>query len=208
MKIRLASALLTACILSAATISPATPAWAKDKPLKKAPTTEVKAPASQPALSKNPAVLKSASDDVTVMSEDRSGRPALKSPSDQLAGEEINWDVLAAGGGMMSSGSFILEGTLGQAVAGETAGPEAAVNAGFWQDFGPGDFLCGDVAKNNRIDITDAVFIIQYIFAAGPAPVPIEAGDVDCNSRIAISDAVYIIHYIFASGPAPCAACM
>jgi PKD repeat protein len=68
-------------------------------------------------------------------------------------------------------------------------------------------YLCGDADANGFVNISDAVYLINYIFAGGPAPNPLEAGDVDCNGFVNISDAVYLINYIFAGGPAPCAAC-
>ena len=66
---------------------------------------------------------------------------------------------------------------------------------------------CGDADGSGVITISDAVFIITYIFAGGLPPFPLSSADVDCNSIITISDAVYLIQYIFSSGPAPCAAC-
>jgi hypothetical protein len=68
-------------------------------------------------------------------------------------------------------------------------------------------YLCGDADANNMVNISDAVYLIAYIFSGGPAPNPLEAGDVDCNDMVNISDAVYLIAYIFSGGPAPCAAC-
>jgi hypothetical protein len=62
----------------------------------------------------------------------------------------------------------------------------------------------GDADNSGAINITDAVHLITYIFASGPAPVPIdEAGDADCDGITNISDAVAIISYIFAGGPYP-----
>lgn len=63
---------------------------------------------------------------------------------------------------------------------------------------------CGDSDDSGRIDVTDAVYLINYIFAGGPAPLDDAAGDVDCSNRTDITDAVFLINYIFASGPAPC----
>ncbi len=68
-------------------------------------------------------------------------------------------------------------------------------------------FLCGDADGSGIITISDAVYLIGYIFGGGPAPNPVLAGDADCNGIVTISDAVYLINYIFAGGPAPCAAC-
>ena len=68
-------------------------------------------------------------------------------------------------------------------------------------------YLCGDADNNDLISISDAVYLINYIFSGGPAPTPVESGDVDCNGIVTISDAVYLINYIFAGGAAPCAGC-
>ncbi len=68
-------------------------------------------------------------------------------------------------------------------------------------------YLCGDANGDGAIDISDAVFLIQYIFAGGQAPNPIAAGDANCDQAVDISDVVYLIQYIFAGGPAPCAGC-
>jgi hypothetical protein len=64
--------------------------------------------------------------------------------------------------------------------------------------------LCGDVDASDAVDIDDVVFLIQYIFASGTAPDPIEKGDVDVSGAIDIDDVVFLIQYIFSSGPSPC----
>ncbi len=68
-------------------------------------------------------------------------------------------------------------------------------------------FLCGDADGNGAVSIADAVFLINYIFAGGPAPNPPAAGDADCSGSISIADAVFLINYIFGGGAPPCAAC-
>ncbi len=65
---------------------------------------------------------------------------------------------------------------------------------------------CGDADGSGQTSISDAVFIINYIFAGGPAPAGGTA-DVDCSGTVSIGDAVYLINYIFGGGPAPCAGC-
>jgi hypothetical protein len=71
----------------------------------------------------------------------------------------------------------------------------------------PAVYSCGDADANSFVNISDAVYLISYIFGGGPAPCPPAAGDADCNGFVNISDAVYLINYIFGGGPAPCAAC-
>ncbi|MGB5106381.1 MAG: dockerin type I domain-containing protein [Candidatus Zixiibacteriota bacterium] len=66
----------------------------------------------------------------------------------------------------------------------------------------------GDVNADNRLNISDAVYLINWIFASGPYPIPDPGvGDVNCDSTTTISDVVYIINYIFASGAPPCGPC-
>jgi hypothetical protein len=67
--------------------------------------------------------------------------------------------------------------------------------------------LCGDANGDLSIDISDAVFLLQYIFVGGPAPNPLSAGNVNCDAGIDIADAVYLILYIFSGFTAPCAGC-
>lgn len=62
----------------------------------------------------------------------------------------------------------------------------------------------GDCDGSGEIDVDDVVFLIEYIFADGPAPDPIDIGDVDCSDSIDIDDAVYLINFIFSGGPPPC----
>ncbi len=68
-------------------------------------------------------------------------------------------------------------------------------------------YLCGDANGNGTRNISDAVYLINYIFAGGPAPSPVIAGDANCSNAVSISDVVYLINYIFSGGAAPCAAC-
>lgn len=68
-------------------------------------------------------------------------------------------------------------------------------------------YVCGDADGSTSVSISDAVYLIQYIFAGGPAPIPLEVGDCDCSGLVTISDAVFLINYIFGGGPAPCASC-
>ena len=68
-------------------------------------------------------------------------------------------------------------------------------------------FTCGDADASHAISISDAVYVINFIFASGPAPQPLLSGDCDCSGTVSISDAVYLINYIFANGLPPCSSC-
>lgn len=66
-----------------------------------------------------------------------------------------------------------------------------------------GDCKCGDADNNMIWTISDAVYLITYIFGGGPAPLHVCLGDADGSKVPTISDAVYLITYIFGGGPAP-----
>lgn len=68
-------------------------------------------------------------------------------------------------------------------------------------------FICGDTDSTTIINVTDAVYLIAFVFGNGPSPQPLYAGDADCSGVVNVSDAVYLIAYIFGGGPAPCAGC-
>jgi len=66
-------------------------------------------------------------------------------------------------------------------------------------------FLCGNVNKDGVVDVGDVVYLINYLFKNGPAPVPIlRAGDASCDGVVDVGDVVYLINYLFKNGPEPC----
>jgi len=65
-------------------------------------------------------------------------------------------------------------------------------------------YVHGDANGNGDVDIDDVVYLIDYVFAGGPEPVPLESGEVNCIDPIDIDDVVYLIEYLFAGGPPPC----
>lgn len=73
----------------------------------------------------------------------------------------------------------------------------------------PDDFVIGpgDCDCSGNVSVSDAVYLIQYIFGGGPAPNPLDVADVDSSCTVSISDAVYIISYIFNGGPGPLSGC-
>jgi plastocyanin len=65
-------------------------------------------------------------------------------------------------------------------------------------------FLCGDANADLEVNVSDAVWIINYVFVGGDPPMPLDAGDVNCDGDVNVSDAVWIINYVFVGGAAPC----
>ncbi len=66
------------------------------------------------------------------------------------------------------------------------------------------DYICGDANCDGTSNVGDAVYLIAYVFKAGPAPDPLEAGDANCDGQVNVGDAVYLIAYVFKGGPEPC----
>jgi len=65
-------------------------------------------------------------------------------------------------------------------------------------------FLRGDANKDDKVSLSDIVYLINYLFKFGPAPEPIQAGDVNCDGKVSLGDIVYLVNYLFKFGPAPC----
>ena len=56
----------------------------------------------------------------------------------------------------------------------------------------------------NEITISDLVYLVSYMFSAGPAPQCAEEADIDGNGAGPdIADLVHLVNYMFAGGPAP-----
>ncbi len=66
---------------------------------------------------------------------------------------------------------------------------------------------CGDINASQSVNIADAIYLINYIFASGAEPLDGRNGDLDCSGRTNIADIVSLVNYIFAGGPQPCAGC-
>ncbi len=92
-----------------------------------------------------------------------------------------------------------------QAIDNNFAGSPFSAEGSFAVSEAP--YTCGDASADGVVSIGDAVFVINYIFGGGPAPVHAEAADADCSGSISIADAVYIINFIFGGGPPPCSSC-
>ncbi|NIS18246.1 MAG: hypothetical protein GWN00_40335, partial [Aliifodinibius sp.] len=57
---------------------------------------------------------------------------------------------------------------------------------------------------DQAVNVSDAVYIVNYVFIGGNAPDPLDAGDGNCDSTVNVSDAVWIINYVFIGGNPPC----
>ncbi|MBN1417987.1 MAG: lamin tail domain-containing protein [Planctomycetes bacterium] len=70
---------------------------------------------------------------------------------------------------------------------------------------GPGGtpFERGDVNANRALDLGDAIFLLNYLFASGAAPGCLDASDINDDGQLDVGDAVRLLNYLFASGPEP-----
>lgn len=69
-------------------------------------------------------------------------------------------------------------------------------------------FICGDVDGSGFVNISDAVYLVAFVFSGGPSPEPLFSADVNCDKIVSISDVVKIVNYVFDGGPAPCSLCI
>jgi hypothetical protein len=74
----------------------------------------------------------------------------------------------------------------------------------YYSDQDAPGYFCGDANRDFTVNVSDAVYIINYVFAGGDPPDPYMAGDTNCDGAVNVSDAVWIINYVFVGGNAPC----
>ncbi len=65
--------------------------------------------------------------------------------------------------------------------------------------------ICGDATGDNKINLQDIIYLVNYIFKGGPAPIPILSGDVNKDGKVILTDIIYLVNFIFKGGPNPCA---
>ncbi len=71
---------------------------------------------------------------------------------------------------------------------------------------GPGpqhDFIRGNPNDDRKVDIADAIWIINELFRSGPAARCQDAGDANDSGGVDSADALYLIQYLFRAGPTP-----
>ena len=63
--------------------------------------------------------------------------------------------------------------------------------------------ICGDVNADGGVNITDAVYIINWLFKGGPDLCPPLMGHISFDREVTVADVIYLINYQFKSGPEP-----
>ncbi len=66
----------------------------------------------------------------------------------------------------------------------------------------------GDVNHDFLVNVTDVVYLINYLFKNGPPPIPLVSAEVNADCLTNVTDVIYIINYLFRGGPAPKPGCV
>jgi len=65
-----------------------------------------------------------------------------------------------------------------------------------------GDVNASDSLEVPALDVTDLVYLVQYLYQNGPAPKPYaDQGDVNADGNVDVLDVVYLLNYVFVDGP-------
>jgi hypothetical protein len=97
--------------------------------------------------------------------------------------------VISGGGSFVSSDSYALNSTIGQAAAiGASSSLSFDQQAGFWFSI----LMIGDVNGDGRIDLSDLVLSLQLMAGIGGSDVLAQA-DVNGDGQIGLSEALYIL---------------
>lgn len=64
--------------------------------------------------------------------------------------------------------------------------------------------LTGDINGDTEANVSDVIYLINYLFKGGSSPEPIwGCGDMQCDGNVNVNDAIYLINYLFKGGPVP-----
>ena len=66
-------------------------------------------------------------------------------------------------------------------------------------------FRRGDANADGGLNITDGIFVLNYLFLGGPEPPCVEAADPNDDGSLNITDGIFVLNYLFLGGPAPSA---
>ena len=64
-------------------------------------------------------------------------------------------------------------------------------------------FRRGDADDNGSLQLTDGIFILNFLFLGGSDPVCGDAADADNNGAIQLTDGIFILNFLFLGGQAP-----
>ncbi len=65
------------------------------------------------------------------------------------------------------------------------------------------DFLRGDANSDADLNMLDIMYIINFLYKGGSAPVVVEAADSNYDLQVNLQDAIYLINFFYKGGPPP-----
>ena len=72
------------------------------------------------------------------------------------------------------------------------------------------EFVRGDPDGNGAVQLTDGIYILNFLFLGGEAPGCYDSADADDNGAVQMTDGIYILNFLFLGGatmPAPYPEC-
>jgi hypothetical protein len=66
-------------------------------------------------------------------------------------------------------------------------------------------FHRGDANADGEANLTDVIFLLEYLFRGGDAPTCLEAAEVNEDGKLNLTDGVYLLLWLFRGGPEPAA---
>ena len=64
--------------------------------------------------------------------------------------------------------------------------------------------LRGDCNKDGSINLSDVIFLANYVLKGGSPPDPLQSGDVNCDGKYNLADVILLARYVLFSEPFPC----
>ena len=68
---------------------------------------------------------------------------------------------------------------------------------------GAPQFIRGDPDNSGIVNLTDAVFILSFLFLGGELPTCFDASDADDNGVVQLTDGIFLLNYLFLGGRPP-----
>jgi hypothetical protein len=65
------------------------------------------------------------------------------------------------------------------------------------------DFLRGDSSADGKLNTTDVIYTLNFLFLGSPTPTCFDAVDADDDGQLDLTDAVYTLMYLFLGGSPP-----
>ena len=66
-------------------------------------------------------------------------------------------------------------------------------------------FVRGNANADGVLNITDGIFVLNFLFLGGPTPPCAEAANANGDAVLNITDGIYILNFLFLGGPPPAA---